>query len=176
MVPPYLLVGRFDTDDLNNWLTPAEAEAKSSDPTVSGLPVFWEMAHFAFSEMTYVNKYMTSHEYARNFGFLGNEIIQRNSKRIWFGPELMDPSIPDLLLASQLDIPLQFGPYAIHNTNKFFVQYEESLRAVILGQMTLLRLGPLSPLECPGNVSKCTDVSDSHFSNLYLSYQSISVM
>ncbi|KAL5961178.1 Adhesion G-protein coupled receptor D1, partial [Taenia solium] len=158
VAPPYLLVGRFDTDNLGNWLTPAEAEAGSSDPTASGIPVFWEMAHFAFSEMTYVNKYMNSYEYARNFGFLGNDVIQRNSKRVWFGPELMDPSIPDLLLASQLDIPRQFGPYAMHNASKFSAQYEEDWRAVILGQMTLLRLGPLNPFKCPQNVSKCTDI------------------
>ncbi|VDK38457.1 unnamed protein product, partial [Taenia asiatica] len=157
VAPPYLLVGRFDTDNLGNWLTPAEAEAGSSDPTASGIPVFWEMAHFAFSEMTYVNKYMNSYEYARNFGFLGNDIIQRNSKRVWFGPDLIDPSISDLLLASQLDIPRQLGPYAMHNASKFSAQYEEDWRAVILGQMTLLRLGPLNPFKCPRNVSKCTD-------------------
>ncbi|EUB57302.1 putative G-protein coupled receptor [Echinococcus granulosus] len=155
--PPYLLVGRFDTDDLNAWLTPAEAETDSSNPSVSGIPVFWEMAHFAFSEMTHVKKYMTSQEYARNFGFLGNEMIQKNSKWLWFGPGLTDPSIPDLLLTSQLDIPRQFGPYAMHNASTFSVQYEEDRRAVILGQMTLLRLGPLDPFRCPGSMSECRD-------------------
>ncbi|KAL5106458.1 hypothetical protein TcWFU_010070 [Taenia crassiceps] len=156
VAPPYLLVGRFDTDDLNSWLTPAEAETGSSDPTVSGIPVFWEMAHFAFSEMTYFNKFMTSYEYARIFGFLGNEIIQRNSKRVWFGSELMDPRVSDLLLASRLNIPRQFGPSPLNNASKFSAQYEEDWRAVILDQMTLLRLGPLSPFKCPRNVSECT--------------------
>ncbi|VDM18425.1 unnamed protein product, partial [Hydatigera taeniaeformis] len=155
--PPHLLVGRFDTDDLSSCLTPAEAEAETHDYSLTGIPVFWEMAHFALSEVAYIDKYMTPHEYALNFGFLGNEMIQKNSKHVWYGAELLDPSIADLLLASQMNIPRQSGPYAMHNASTLSVQYEEDRRVVILDQTNMLRLGPLSPVACPGNASECTN-------------------
>ncbi|KAM3180852.1 hypothetical protein ACTXT7_015501, partial [Hymenolepis weldensis] len=158
LAPGHLLIGRLNTDDSSNWLTPAEAEVASSDPSSSVTPVFWEMAHFAFSEMTYVNRCMNSREYAQFFGFLGNEMIEKNSKRLWFGLNILDPPISDLLLASQLGVPMsQFGAHAIHNASTFEAEYKEDWKAVILGKCTVLRIGPLDPSECPGSLKKCVN-------------------
>lgn len=158
--PSHLLIGRFDTDDSSHWLTPAEAEAASSNPSTSGIPIFWEMSHFAFSEMTYVSRKMTAREYAHLFGFLGNEMLQKNSMRLWFGLNILDPPVSDLLLASQIGAPLtQFGAHATQSATTFVAEYKSDWRAVILGQNTVLRLGPLDPNGCPGNLKKCKDVS-----------------
>lgn len=159
--PGHLIIGRLNTDDSSDWLTPAEAEVASSDPSSSITPVFWEMAHFAFSEMTYVNRYMDSREYAQFFGFIGNEMIEKNSKRLWFGLNILDPPISDLLLASQLGVPMsQFGAHAIYNASTFEAEYKEDWKAVILGKFTVLRIGPLDPSECPGSLKKCVNVSE----------------
>nr|CDS31126.1 cadherin EGF LAG seven pass G type receptor 1 [Hymenolepis microstoma] len=157
--PAYLLIGRLDTDDSSNWLTPAEAELASAGLSSSGIPVFWEMAHFAFSEITYINRQLTPREYAQFFDFLGNEMIEKNSKRLWFGLNILDPRIPDLLLASRLGGTLvsQLGAHAIYNASTFEVEYKEDWRAVILGQFTVLRLGPLDPSECPGTLKQCAN-------------------
>lgn len=157
--PPYLIIGRFDTDNSSSWLTPADAEVASSKPVASGNPVFWEMAHFTFSEMTYINRHMTAREYARTFGFLGNEMLEKNSKRLWFGSGFLDPSAADLLRASQIGVPMQFGAHAILNQSAFDVEYVDEWRAVILGQYAMLRFGPLDPDECPGKLEHCKNVN-----------------
>uniref|UniRef100_A0A0R3THP2 Alpha-L-rhamnosidase n=1 Tax=Rodentolepis nana TaxID=102285 RepID=A0A0R3THP2_RODNA len=160
--PAHLLIGRLDTDDSSNWLTPAEAELASTGPSASGIPVFWEMAHFAFSEITYINRHITSREYAQFFDFLGNALIEKNSKRVWFGLNIMDPRVPDLLLASRLggELASQLGAHALYKASTFEVEYKEDWRAVILGQFTILRLGPLDPSECPGNLKRCPNVGN----------------
>lgn len=159
VAPPYLMLGRFDTDDSSTWLSPAEVEAIVNDPSQFHLPISWEMSHFAFTEMTYLGHYMTPREYSRMFDFLGNSLIALNSDRSWFGLRLLDPTTDDLLLATQLGIPRQAGAVSLtDNEAAFVLEYDERLRAVNLGGETILRYGPLDPNKCPQTLNKCTEV------------------
>ena len=71
----------------------------------------------------------------------------------------MDPSVPNLLLASQLNVPQQHGAFTRFNASSFSAVYDKTLRAVILGKQTILRVGPLDPLGCPRKLTTCLNVS-----------------
>ncbi|VDN39556.1 unnamed protein product, partial [Dibothriocephalus latus] len=108
--PPYVVLSRYNTDDASSWLTPAEAEARSEDPLSYPLPVTWELADFAFSQAVFVSQAMQPFEFAKHFGLLGNRLISRNSKHVWFGRHLADPKVSDLMKACRRKLQQMPGP------------------------------------------------------------------
>nr|VZI34591.1 unnamed protein product [Spirometra erinaceieuropaei] len=154
--PPYVVLSRYNTDDSSTWLTPSEAEERSNDPINYPLPVTWELADFAFSHAAFVSQAMEPFEYAQHFGFLGNRLISQNSKYLWFGNQLTDPKVGDLLKARRMKLQRNPGPVSVDgNSESFFVTYNEQIRSVVLKKETMITVGPLDPETCPQNMSAC---------------------
>ncbi|THD25261.1 hypothetical protein D915_002509 [Fasciola hepatica] len=151
--PPYVVLGRFDTDDDTTWLPPAEANQRECQQQASCGKVAWEMAHFALGEVTYFGSLLTETEYRNHFELLGSARLREADGYLWYGAQLADPPVSYLKTAVQDNLPKP-GPVLL-NTSNSGVNLTNNPMAILIEGDTVLCIGPLVADDCPTNVSKC---------------------
>ncbi|VEL17519.1 unnamed protein product [Protopolystoma xenopodis] len=165
LAPPYITLGRFNIDDQSTWLSPTQADIADASGLIQP---FWEMAHMAVSEIAYLNTYSTPTEYRVSLlGFLGNSKLrsifapnyQTSTGHIWYGMELIDARVVDLMAAASPEIgsSIRPGP-ALFSKNSNYVFLKNS-QAVALFAGAMLILGTLPNNSCPANLTECSTVS-----------------
>ncbi|KAF7255982.1 hypothetical protein EG68_06968 [Paragonimus skrjabini miyazakii] len=152
--PPYITLGRFDVDDQSLWLSPSQADAKDDQSGGRDSPS-WEMANFALGEMTYFKKRLTEDEYRDYWGFLGVSHYRHFNGHLWFGINLIDTNVNELLNAArtQMNRP---GPIlsGLPSSNVLLLR---NPTAAQLSNGSSLRLGVLDEKHCTRQTVFCPE-------------------
>ncbi|KAF8569307.1 hypothetical protein P879_02726 [Paragonimus westermani] len=152
--PPYVTLGRFDSDDQSLWLSPSQAEAKWNQSDGRDNPS-WEMANFALGEVTYFKKRLTEDEYRDYWGFPGVSHYRRFNGHLWFGINLVDANVDELLAAAKKQVNRP-GPIlsSLPSSNILLLQ---NPTAAQLSNGSSLRLGILDENHCTRQTNFCPE-------------------
>ncbi|KAG5443891.1 hypothetical protein CSKR_100859, partial [Clonorchis sinensis] len=154
VAPPYVVLGRFNVDDKTAWVSPRDADA-ITEQSGDRLNPSWEMANFALGEVTYFNRMMTQEEYNTQIGLLGVARFRKFSGDLWFGKNLIDAPISQLVAATQAKIE---KPGPVQSTNPFSaVNLLKQPDAVELINGTSLRLGVFDSTHCTRQEKFCPE-------------------
>lgn len=162
--PPYLVVGRFNSDDKSTWLSPSQAEAKVKE----GETPSWELANFALGEVTYYHRLLTQSEYLANLNALGLRNMRNVNEMLWFGVDMIDPKIQQLT-AAKLGSYSKPGPIFSDSTKhaKYNLLYYQ--KAVEMDDDAIVRLGVSSTeVNCPLKIEECANVSHTRTFSLHV--------
>ncbi|KAF7258034.1 hypothetical protein EG68_04290 [Paragonimus skrjabini miyazakii] len=99
LAKPYVVLGRLNDRNQSTWLTPYMADWENSHTHGQNNPS-WEMAHFAIGEVAYFNRFLEPREYNKMVGLLGISELRNFRGHIWFGAELIDSPINQLVSAA----------------------------------------------------------------------------
>ncbi|CAH8630671.1 unnamed protein product [Schistosoma mattheei] len=72
--PPYLVLGRYDTDTQAAWLSPSDADYAAKQNR--GNEPQWEMSHYVLGDIAYFNRFLSHKEYNEQIGLLGNPYLR----------------------------------------------------------------------------------------------------
>ncbi|KAA3680452.1 uncharacterized protein DEA37_0012429 [Paragonimus westermani] len=152
--PPYVTLGRFDSDDQSLWLSPSQAEAKENQSGGRDSPS-WEMANFALGEVTYFKKRLTEDEYRDYWGFPGVSHYRHFNGHLWFGINLVDANVNELLAAAKKQVNRP-GPIlsSLPTSNILLLQ---NPTAAQLSNGSSLRLGILDENHCTRQTNFCPE-------------------
>ncbi|KAF7262262.1 hypothetical protein EG68_01300 [Paragonimus skrjabini miyazakii] len=147
--PPYVVLGRLNTDERETWISPAEAQMKSDGDS------HWEMANFVLGELAYFDWLQSENEYREHTGLTGILSMRNYAGYLWQGKELVDAPISQLMAAATNGYA---KPGSILLNNPFAtIQYLPESAAVELRNGSSLRLGILPTSGCPVDLNDCGD-------------------
>ncbi|VDP84279.1 unnamed protein product [Echinostoma caproni] len=153
---PYVVLGRFNTDDDTTWLSPLDANQKEQQQqkiSPDGGEVAWEMANFALGEVTYFERILTQTEYRKQFELLGSAQLRSFTGYLWYGADLVDPPVVYMTAAVKDDLP-QPGPILLNQLNSSVFVLRNPQAVKIMGD-TILRIGPIQADSCPAKLDNC---------------------
>ncbi|VDP99007.1 unnamed protein product [Trichobilharzia regenti] len=149
--PPYVVLGRFNTDDQSTWLSSSDADYESKQG--NGNEAQWEMSHYALGEITYFNRLLSQKEYNQQIGLLGVPHLHDITGNVWFGRYMISPPLSTIRDAVSRNIS---KPGAIRNsTVPDSVNLLSNPETVQLTDGGSLRLGTFQPNTCPFNLQLC---------------------
>ncbi|KAK4474744.1 hypothetical protein MN116_001869 [Schistosoma mekongi] len=149
--PPYLILGRFNTDQKTTWLSPSDAddaakEANNNQPQ-------WEMSHYALGDIAYFNRLLSHKEYNEQIGLLNIPYLRDVIGNVWFGKHMISPPLSQIIKAVSRNIS---KPGPIFNSSlSNSVLLLKNPEVVQLTGGGSLRLGIFEPNTCPFNLQNC---------------------
>ncbi|KAL3316640.1 hypothetical protein Ciccas_004708 [Cichlidogyrus casuarinus] len=154
--PPYLVVGRYDSDEDSTWLSPNTADqlAKSNSNPLKNPN--WEMANIQLGEMAYVKKHMSYLSYVKLFRVMGNKFLPKNEPKFysWLGENLLVPTSYQLMTSKKY----KSRPGQVNlSPTKSKAEWQEDTFSVRLFGSTGLLLGPVENEPCLNSSISCGD-------------------
>ncbi|KAA3678053.1 uncharacterized protein DEA37_0008120 [Paragonimus westermani] len=147
--PPYVVLGRLNTDKRETWISPADAQMKSNGDS------YWEMANFVLGEVAYFDGIQSEDEYREHMGLTGLLSLRNYAGYLWQGKELVDAPISQLMAAAANGYA---KPGPILRNNPFAtIRYLPESAAVELRNGSSLRLGILPVNGCPADLNECSE-------------------
>ncbi|KAF5404829.1 hypothetical protein PHET_01649 [Paragonimus heterotremus] len=147
--PPYVVLGRLNTDERETWISPADAQMKSNGDS------HWEMANFVLGELAHFDWLQSDDEYRDHIGLTGILSMRNYPGYLWQGKELVDAPISQLMAAAANGYA---KPGPILRNNPFAtIQYLPESTAVELRNGSSIRLGILPAGGCPADLNDCRD-------------------
>ncbi|CAH8673473.1 unnamed protein product [Schistosoma rodhaini] len=144
--PPYLVLGRYDTDHQTTWLSPSDADYAAKQN--SGNEPQWEMSHYALGDIAYFNRLLSHKEYNEQNGLLGNPYLRNILGHVWFGRNMISPPISQIMEAVSRNISKP-GPI-LNGTVSSSVLLLRNPEAIQLSVGGSLRLGTFKGLSIGG--------------------------
>ncbi|CAH8640224.1 unnamed protein product [Heterobilharzia americana] len=149
--PPYIVLGRFNTDEEATWMSPSDADYESKQRGDNQAQ--WEMSNYALGDITYFNRLLSQKEYNQQIGLLGVPHLHGIDGYVWFGRYMITPQLSQLTEAASRNIS---KPGAIRNTSvPDSVRLLDNPEAVLLTGGGSLRLGTFKPNTCPFSLQAC---------------------
>ncbi|CAH8659273.1 unnamed protein product [Schistosoma margrebowiei] len=148
--PPYLVLGRYDTDNQAAWLSPSDADYAAKQNR--GNEPQWEMSHYVLGDIAYFNRFLSHKEYNEQIGLLGNPYLRNILGNVWFGRNMISPPISEVMEAVSRNIS---KPGPILNGMSSSVLLLRNPEAVQLSAGGSLRLGTFRVNGCPYNLQSC---------------------
>lgn len=152
--PPYIVLGRLNTNDRETWISPADADLQVDED------FHWEMANFVLGEVAYFDSLISENEYRDHLGLSGISSMRNYRGYFWHGKGLVDASVLQLMTASS---NYYSKPGPILGKNRFAtIKYLPEVSAVELRNGSSLRLGVFPVSSCPVKLTDCTEVGFSY--------------
>ncbi|CAH8582737.1 unnamed protein product [Schistosoma turkestanicum] len=149
--PPYLVLGRYDTDNQATWLSPSDADDATKQS--NGSQPQWEMSHYALGDIAYFDKLLTHKEYNQQIGLLNVPYLRNSDGNVWFGKGLISPPLSQIMEAVSRRISKP-GPI-LNGEVSDSVLLLSNPEAVQLTAGGSLRLGTFELNSCPFNLQNC---------------------
>ncbi|KAH8868721.1 Cadherin EGF LAG seven-pass G-type receptor 1 [Schistosoma japonicum] len=149
--PPYLILGRFNTDQETTWLSPSDADEAAKENN-NNQPQ-WEMSHYTLGDIAYFNRLLSHKEYNEQIGLLNIPYLRDVIGNVWFGKNMISPPLSQIIKAVSRNISKPGPIFNSSLSNSVLL-----LRNPEVVQLTgggSLRLGIFEPNTCPFNLQNC---------------------